>query len=81
MVNYQNLKAGDKLRIVGLGAPGFGQVGDVVTVRRCNGRDRVDVVHDISGEECYFALTCGASRLELVTSAADVAPIETVASA
>lgn len=64
MIDYKTLKAGDKLRIVGAGAPGFAKLGDIVTVESCNGSNRCDVVHDVSGEKVYFALTCGAARLE-----------------
>jgi hypothetical protein len=64
MIDYKLLKIGDKLRIVGAGAPGFAKLGDTVTVESCNGTNRCDVVHDVSGEKVYFALTCGAARLE-----------------
>ena len=64
MISYATIKPGDKLRIVGAGAPGFASIGDVVTVTSCNGTNRCDVVNE-SGEPAYFALTCGASRLEL----------------
>lgn len=67
MIDYSKLKEGDKLRIVGVGAPGFAKLGDIVTVKSCNGKDRCDVTHDTSGDEAYFALTCGAARLEPVT--------------
>lgn len=67
MIDYANTKQGDKLRITGMGAPGFAKVGDTVTVVTCNGRDRCDVRHDETGEEVYFALTCGAHRLEPVS--------------
>ena len=63
MIDYKKIIAGQKLRIVGAGAPGFAKLGDVVTVKSCNGQNRVDVVND-DGSEAYFALTCGAARLE-----------------
>lgn len=66
MINYAEVKAGDKLRITGMGAKGFAALGDTVTVRSTNGKNRVDVVHDVSGKEAYFALTCGAQRLEKI---------------
>jgi hypothetical protein len=65
MIDYSKTKAGDKLRITGMGAPGFAKLGDTVTVKSCNGNNRVDVVNDATGEEAYFALTCGAQRLEV----------------
>lgn len=67
MIEYVNVKPGEKLRIVGQGAPGFAKLGDIVTVVSCNLRNRCDVRHDVTGEEVFFALTCGAARLEKVT--------------
>lgn len=68
MIDYKVVKAGDKLRIVGMGAPGFAKLGDIVTVEACTAANhgRCDVIHDESGGKAYFALTCGAQRLELV---------------
>lgn len=70
MIDYAKTQAGDKLRITGMGAPGFARLGDIVTVKTCSAErgGRCDVVHDVSGEEAYFALTCGAQRLEPVES-------------
>ena len=67
MINYTETKPGDKLKIVGAGAPGFANLGDVVTVVSCNGVNRVDVVR-ADGESAYFALTCGAGRLESIAT-------------
>ena len=64
MIDFAGVKVGDRCRIVGAGAPGYAMLGDVVTIVRV-GSDRVDVV-DASGAPAYFALTCGAARLELV---------------
>ena len=63
MIDYARIKEGDKLKIVGAGAPGFAKLGDIVTVKSTNGTNRCDVVNE-AGEEAYFALTCGAARLE-----------------
>lgn len=63
MIDYQKIKAGDKLRIVGAGAPGFAKLGDIVTVQSVQ-TNRCDVTHDVTGDPAYFALTCGAARLE-----------------
>lgn len=68
MIEYSETKPGDKLRITGAGAPGFAALGDTVTVTECNGTNRCDVVHDATGESAYFALTCGAQRLERADS-------------
>jgi len=65
MIEFAKMKEGDKLKIVGAGAPGFAKLGDVVTVTKCDGRQRVDVARE-DGESAYFALTCGAARLEPV---------------
>jgi hypothetical protein len=65
MIDYGKVKEGDKLRITGMGAPGFAKLGDVVTVKSCNGTNRCDVVNE-AGDSAYFALTCGAQRLEPV---------------
>jgi hypothetical protein len=64
MINFSTMKVGDKVRVVGAGAPGFAKVGEVLTVIKL-GHHRVDVAR-YDGEEAYFALTCGASRLEVV---------------
>ena len=64
MIEYSTTKTGDKLRITGMGAPGFAKLGDIVTVKSCNGTNRVEVINDETGDEAYFALTCGAQRLE-----------------
>lgn len=64
-IEYSKTKEGDKLRITGAGAPGFAKIGDIVTVTSCNGTNRVDVVNE-AGNAAYFALTCGAARLDPV---------------
>lgn len=66
MIDYSKIAPGDKLKIVGMGAPGFANLGDTVTVVSTNGKNRCDVRHDETGDEVYFALTCGAARLEPV---------------
>ena len=68
MIDYAEIRVGQKLRITGMGAPGFAKLGDIVTVKACtaDNHGRCDVVHDETGKEAYFALTCGAQRLEVV---------------
>jgi len=68
MIDFSKTKPGDKLRITGMGAPGFAKLGDIVTVKACTAENhgRCDVVHDETGAEAFFALTCGAERLEPV---------------
>jgi len=65
MIDFAKVKEGDKLRIVGMGAPGYAKLGDVVEVVSSNGKNRCEVKRE-DGEVAYFALTCGASRLEPV---------------
>lgn len=68
MIDFATIKPGDKLRIVGAGAPGFAKLGDIVTVKSCDGKQRCDVIHDETDEPAFFALTCGAARLEKADS-------------
>lgn len=70
MIDHAQIKTGDRLRIVGAGAPGFAQLGDVVTVVSTDGKQRCDVKRE-DGAEAYFALTCGAARLEIVEPQTD----------
>lgn len=65
MIDYTKVKAGDKLRITGMGAPGYAKLGDIVTVVSCTAENHgcCRVVNE-SGRECEFVLTCGAQRLE-----------------
>lgn len=68
MIEYDKVKAGDKLKIVGAGAPGFAKLGDVVEVISTDGKQRCDVKRD-DGETAFFALTCGAARLDPIEAA------------
>ena len=63
MIDYSTVKIGDKVKVVGAGAPGYARMGEVLTITSVAG-NRVDTVRE-SGETAYFALTCGAARLEL----------------
>jgi hypothetical protein len=62
MIDYAKVAVGDKLKVVGQGAPGYAKLGDIVTVETV-GHNRCDVVN-AAGERAFFALTCGAARLE-----------------
>ena len=66
MIDYATTKPGDKLRITGMGAPGFAKLGDIVTVTKCNGKNKLFAKNE-AGVEVFFALTCGAQRLEHIT--------------
>jgi hypothetical protein len=76
MIDYGKVRVGDKFKIVGAGAPGFAQLGDIVTATKTAER-RVDVVHDKTGTAAYFALSCGAARLEPYDPLASLRPDET----
>lgn len=65
MIDFKTIKAGDKVKVVGAGASGFAKMGEELEITRAQS-DRVYAKRD-DGEEAYFALTCGAARLELVT--------------
>lgn len=64
MIKFSDVSIGDKLRIVGAGAPGFAKLGDIVEVTATY-HNKVDV-QNAEGETAFFALTCGAARLEPV---------------
>jgi hypothetical protein len=64
MIDFKTIRVGDVVRVVGMGAPGFAQLGDTLTITEVR-QDRVYAKRD-DGEQAFFALTCGASRLELV---------------
>ena len=66
MIEYATTKTGDRLRITGMGAQGFAALGDVVTVTSCNGANKLFAKND-AGDEAFFALTCGAQRLEHIS--------------
>ena len=64
MVQFNEMKAGDKVKVVGMGAPGFGSLGDTLEITKVL-PDRVYAKRE-DGSEAFFALTCGASRLEKI---------------
>lgn len=66
MIKYSEVKIGDVLEITGMGAPGFAKLGDPVTVIRNNYKNKLYVRNE-TGEEAFFALTCGAQRLKYPT--------------
>lgn len=66
MIDFNTIKVGDKVEVVGMGAPGFAQIGDVLTISKV-GANKVYAKKD-SGEEAFFALTCGAARLEKINA-------------
>lgn len=67
MIDYKTIKPGDTVKVVGAGAPGFAILGEELTIVSV-GDMRVDAKR-ADGRTAYFALTCGAARLELVATA------------
>lgn len=65
MIDFKTIAVGDKVVVVGAGAPGFANLGDELEITKVQS-DRVYAKrHD--RKDAFFALTCGAARLELVT--------------
>ncbi len=62
MIDYTETKRGDILKITGVGAPGFAELGDLVRVTEVH-KNSV-FVEDRDGETCEFVYSCGAARLE-----------------
>lgn len=60
MIDYAKMRRGDILRIIGAGAPGFCELGDLVRVTATN--QNGVWVEDRHGKE--FVFNCGAARLE-----------------
>jgi len=66
MIDFATIKKGDKVKVVGMGAPGFAELGDVLSITRVEPNKVYAERGD--GEQAFFALTCGASRLEMVAA-------------
>lgn len=62
MIDYSSVKVGDILRITGLGAPGFANIGDLVVVEKILPDPGIKVTH--AGSSAEFIYECGAKRLE-----------------
>lgn len=62
MIDYSKVKKGDVLRIVGKGAPGWANLGDLVRVKTVS--LAAVMVEDRNLNECEFSFNCGAARLE-----------------
>lgn len=63
MIDFDTIQVGDKVKVVGMGAPGFAELGDTLEVVK-TAKNRVYAKRE-DGKKAFFALTCGASRLEL----------------
>lgn len=64
MIKFDDIAIGDKVTVVGMGAPGFAALGETLEITRVL-PDRVYAKRG-DGKEAFFALTCGASRLDKV---------------
>jgi hypothetical protein len=62
MIDYSKVSKGDILKIVGNGAPGFAQLGDLVRITEVH-LNSVKV-ENRDGETAEFMYNCGAARLE-----------------
>ena len=62
MINYNETNRGDILKIVGAGAPGYAENGDLVRVLDVH--DNSVNVENRDGKPCEFVFNCGAARLE-----------------
>lgn len=61
-IEYAETRRGDILKIVGAGAPGFAEVGDLVRVVEVHTNSVK--VEDRNGRVGEFIFNCGAQRLE-----------------
>ena len=64
MIDFKTIEVGNKVRVVGMGAPGFAELDDMLEITSVES-NKVYAKRD-DGKEAFFALTCGASRLEIV---------------
>ncbi len=62
MIQYDRTQAGDILKIVGAGAPGYAEMGDLVRVLEVH-TNSVRVENE-DGKTVKFLYNCGAARLE-----------------
>lgn len=62
MINYSEVSKGDILKIVGIGAQGYANYGDLVRVLE-KGVNFIRVENE-SGKTATFRHSCGAERLE-----------------
>lgn len=64
MIDFDTIKVGAKVKVVGMGAPGFAKLDDTLEITKVEPHKVWAKRED--GSEAFFALTCGASRLELI---------------
>lgn len=66
MIDFTQVKVGDEVKVVGMGAPGFAKLGSILIITQIE-KNKI-YAKNATGEIAFFALTCGASRLELIGS-------------
>lgn len=64
MIDFKTIAVGNKVKVVGMGAPGFAKLGDTLEITKVEPNKVFAKRAD--GAEAFFALTCGAQRLELL---------------
>lgn len=64
MIDFKTIKVGNKVKVVGAGAPGFAKLGETLEITKVESNHVYAKRED--GEEAFFALTCGAARLDLI---------------
>jgi len=64
MIDFNTIKVGDIVEVVGMGAPGFAKLGDRLEITRVFSNKVF--AKTFGGSEAFFALTCGASRLSVL---------------
>ncbi len=62
MIEYGKVSRGDVLRIVGAGAPGYAELGDLVRITEVSANSVF--VENRDGAPVEFIFNCGAARLE-----------------
>ena len=58
-IKYSEINVGDILKLVGAGAPGYGELGDLVRVKKVFAE--AVLTENKRGQECEFVFNCGAS--------------------
>ena len=69
MIDYAKVKRGDIVRVVGVGAPGYATLGDLLRIVEVHTNGVL--VEDKRGQPCEFVYNCGAARLEPTEWTAD----------
>lgn len=61
-INYATVQVGDVVKVVGAGAPGYAEIGDLLRITEVHANSVM--VEDRDGKLCEFVYNCGADRLE-----------------